>query len=110
MVACHACQNWHREGKHTADAATRRENLRRLKAQGGRYLPNAIELPSRSGEILGYEAQGETLEVKKLKPGEYFAKVLGTQRGRFGDSEQIREDIAHFLETGALPRSKSNWY
>ncbi len=27
IVACVACQNWHREGKHTADAATRRANL-----------------------------------------------------------------------------------
>lgn len=27
IVACDACLNWHREGKHTADAATRRANL-----------------------------------------------------------------------------------
>ena len=27
VVACDACQNWHRQGKHTADAKTRRANL-----------------------------------------------------------------------------------
>lgn len=27
-VACHACQNWHPENKHTADSATRKANLK----------------------------------------------------------------------------------
>jgi hypothetical protein len=31
IVACAACLNWHREGKHTATAAQRRENLKGAK-------------------------------------------------------------------------------
>lgn len=31
IIACAACLNWHREGKHTASVAERRENLRRAK-------------------------------------------------------------------------------
>lgn len=27
QVACNGCLNWHPEGKHTADAATRKANL-----------------------------------------------------------------------------------
>lgn len=27
IVACAACLNWHRQGKHTADAATRKANM-----------------------------------------------------------------------------------
>jgi hypothetical protein len=48
IVACSACLNWHREGKHTADAATRRANLAaekaRLASRAARegHTPNAI--------------------------------------------------------------------
>jgi hypothetical protein len=70
--------------------------------------PVKLELPAVAGESLRYGTGQTQLEVKKLNRTEYFAKVVGTQRGRFGNSEQIQEDIHHFFENGVLPRSKTS--
>lgn len=34
VVACQECLNWHREGKHTADAATRKARRVELREKG----------------------------------------------------------------------------
>lgn len=33
VIACNGCLNWHRQGKHTADAQTRKANLKAHKAR-----------------------------------------------------------------------------
>lgn len=73
-------------------------------------LFNMVQLPKQTGESVCITAHGFSLNVKKLRRCEYFARIDGNQRGRFGDADQIREDIAQFLNNGTLPRSKTNWY
>lgn len=65
-----------------------------------------IALPRRAGDVTQHRAFGEVLEVTKLQPYDYFAKVVGQKQGRFGDAKQIRDDIDYFLTNGVLPRSK----
>jgi hypothetical protein len=36
IVACDACLDWHRKGKHTADPATRKINLARARERAGK--------------------------------------------------------------------------
>ena len=66
-------------------------------------------LPRRSGQRRIFEAWNETFQVKKLRGGEYFLAVwrgegMAPLRSRFGNAKQIRQDIQHVCETGALPR------
>jgi hypothetical protein len=67
-----------------------------------------LALPGASGGTITYESEGKTLRVKKLRPGSFFALVDGEKTGRFGDSDQMSDDIKNFLTTGALPRSKNS--
>ncbi len=51
----------------------------------------------------------EELLVHRIRRGSWFAKIRGeTEHSRFGDKQQIQEDIAHFFETCSLPRG-SRW-
>jgi len=76
-----------------------------------------IPIPKKLRETAQYEADGKVLEVTKIRAAYrepnvgpvdavYFARVVGQERARFGNADQIREDIANFLEMGNLPYSK----
>ena len=50
------------------------------------------------------------LKVRRIRRGAWFAKIVGeTEHSRWGDKQQIREDISNFLATCALPRGKRMW-
>jgi len=94
---------------YRADAAGYRRRAG-LRAKLRRKNPT-IKLPS-TGETLHIPAHGKTLGVKKVKAGEYTAGIEGTRTyvegpsgKRWGNAAEIREDIEHFLRTGALPFS-----
>lgn len=84
-------------------------------------MKTTIPIPKKLRETTTYEADGKTLEVTKIRAARYdrsipahidavyFARVVGQERARFGDADQIREDIANFLEMGNLPYSKNSW-
>jgi hypothetical protein len=67
-----------------------------------------IPLPAKINDVVEFQAHGETLTVKKKGAGEYVAYLGEKPRGhaRWGNAEEIREDIAYFLDIGALPRGK----
>ena len=66
------------------------------------------KLPKRTDEELLIHAHDRTLIIKKINR-DFFARVEGETRARFGNAQQIGEDIGEFLENGALPRSKGGW-
>ncbi|MCK9355633.1 MAG: hypothetical protein M0R22_00570 [Dehalococcoidia bacterium] len=68
------------------------------------------QLPKHNGETLTIVAHWKTLVVKKIKAGEYVACIKSSRHVRWGNSEQIREDIAHFEEHGTLPFSKGGMF
>lgn len=55
------------------------------------------------GERFEYTAHGRTFRLCRLRRAVWFLRALDAERARFGDLEQIREDIAHTLTTGQLP-------
>lgn len=67
-----------------------------------------ITLP-RMGETLTLAAHGATLHVRKTKAHTWIAGVEGSPRRRFGNTAEMRGDVAHFLDTGALPISRGGW-
>lgn len=79
-------------------------DLENFRATGGE-TDLVIELPKVGQTPIEYGSQGQVLKVKRLDKETYFAKIEGQQRGRFGTSAQIKEDIAHFLIGGQLPFS-----
>ena len=84
----------------------KRKSVTSLLSPVQRTKGQILSLPGASGGTIEYHSEGRTLKVKKLRPGEFFALVDGEKTGRFGNSEQMVEDIQNFLITGALPRSK----
>lgn len=57
------------------------------------------------GEQKEITAHGNTAIMKRISQDTYVLKRNG--QVRFGTLDQIREDIAHFQETAALPASKA---
>ncbi len=68
-----------------------------------------MNLPSKNGQTIHVHAHGRLLLIKKLASGSWFLRVQGEERARFGNAEETRADILHFLGNGALPRSKGGW-
>ena len=66
-------------------------------------------LPRRNGEVTSIDAHGHTLNVKRIKGDVFYARIRGTERARWGNAEEISEDIKYFRETGALPREKEGF-
>ena len=68
-----------------------------------------VGLP-RQGRPYSLSAHGKTLHVKYVSAGNYSLRISGQRRVRWASHVQdIREDVAHFVSTGALPRSKGGW-
>ena len=67
-----------------------------------------IKLPATMGEEIKIAAHGHILSVKKLRT-DFFAHIESVDLGRFGNAEQIREDIEYFMVAGSLPKSKISW-
>ncbi len=69
-----------------------------------RTLPN-------KGEALTIQAYGKTLTIKRNASGvDWHAFASDSRHTRFGNASEIRSDMAHFIETGTLPRSKTCWH
>lgn len=65
-----------------------------------------IDLP-KIGEPLIIRGAGNTeAQLKAVRSGAFTLRTIGLQRTRWGNADQIREDVAHFMECGALPLSK----
>jgi hypothetical protein len=74
-----------------------------FRAAGGPEIPPADRIPTRENEEVSFAAHGRTFVVKKLYGAVWFLKATDQTRGRFGDKQQIREDIEHATEFGVLP-------
>lgn len=70
--------------------------------------PQKFPLPRylrESSEIAGPE--GTRATIRKIGRNDFHLIKHGvTDHSRFGPADHIREDIAHFLETGSLPRGE----
>lgn len=68
-------------------------------------MSNAIiQLPARRGESIDIEAHGVKGTIKHHESGDYvFSIETIRDRKRWGNAEQIRQDVSCFLETGSLP-------
>jgi len=82
-----------------------------LVTRSGGVLPMNLPRLPRKGETIRLEAHGKTLLVRRndASPYVFVATVDGTKYVRFGTPQQIRADIAAFLETGGLPRGVDGW-
>ena len=66
-------------------------------------MPNVI-IPDRIGITVQYAVRGRKFEVKRLRRDIWHLRDLArSDRSRFGTRQQIAEDIAATLESGALP-------
>jgi len=81
---------------------------------GSRANP-ATQLPTKVGETVSLSGSGGTLHVTKTKRNEYHAAVSGTRSAtwgpsgtRWGNAQEMQEDIANWLRMGALPFSGGN--
>lgn len=67
-------------------------------------VPESITLPRRKDDSVTFTAYGKTFAVKKLENGEYHLRDTAIDsHSRFGDAQQIAQDIGHVLESGHLP-------
>lgn len=72
-----------------------------------------IKPPRRIGTHVDFTRAGKVLRVVKVRRNDYHARpepyvrpnADGPSFTRWGDFEQIREDIAHWLDSGELPYS-----
>ncbi len=64
-----------------------------------------MSLPKKIGEYTQFQAYEKTLKVKKSKAGSYMLAVTGVRSARWGNSEEARSDIKHFMSTGQLPHA-----
>lgn len=70
----------------------------------------AIALPAKVGDSIDFKAHGKVWYCKRLNLNTWFLAAFretGSERARFGDALDIRDDIAHIFATGCLPQSKS---
>jgi len=66
-------------------------------------VPSMVYLPTKKGQSVEFTCYGQTFSCKKLNSSEFI--LIGTEspRARFGNSEQMAEDIGRILETGKIP-------
>lgn len=62
------------------------------------------------GNVSRFHAHGKTFDVKKLGIDTYSMGCEGVQRRRFGTLREIRQDVAHAIETGTLPERKGSGF
>jgi len=60
------------------------------------------KLPTK-GQRFAIEAHGNLAELGKCRSGRNVWFFRHGTRCRFGNAQEIREDVAHFREYGALP-------
>ena len=65
-----------------------------------------MKLPHKGETVTIVGPSGETATLRHCNSGTDWVLVKdGFHRARFGNAAEIRQDIAAFQETGALPRS-----
>jgi hypothetical protein len=72
--------------------------------------PSIVTLPAK-GETLTVSACGQTLTVRRNSCGrDWHCFIVTGGRTRFGNADEIRQDIEYFRQSGALPpRSGNSW-
>ena len=75
-----------------------------------RKLARLVDVrPPLLGHPLRYEAHGKTAVLNRLTNSpDYFLKIEGENRGRFGSWDQIKADLGYFKLNGVLPRAKES--
>jgi hypothetical protein len=69
-------------------------------------LPDFVKMPSKVGQEITFDAYGKRFLVKRSARNVFFLSCpLASPRCRFGTLDQIAEDVATVLETGAMPQS-----
>lgn len=66
-------------------------------------------IPRKVGNItyIAHPRTGRRLGIKLVSRGNYYMRIEGTRRARWASSErQVREDVAEFLATDALPPAR----
>lgn len=67
-------------------------------------MADRITAPRKIGETTEYTVNGRHFRLKRLSRNAWFLAAEDVKsRARFGTWEQIAQDIATTLETGALP-------
>ena len=61
------------------------------------------DIPRRIRQPAHFDAHGTTFRVEQYRLGEYVMTAIGCTRARFGNREQITQDIDHATLTGKLP-------
>lgn len=70
-----------------------------------------VTIPGRVGEKTEFIAHGMRFTVRKLDRRTWSLRADGVERCRFGNKQQITEDIAHAEQVGTLPpRSPHSWH
>lgn len=62
------------------------------------------------GTTSRFVTHGKTFDVKKIGIDTYSMGCEGVQRRRYGTLREIRQDVAHAIETGTLPERKGNGF
>jgi hypothetical protein len=67
--------------------------------------PSRCKLPGRKGQKVSYTVRGRKLDVTRTASRSWVLHVCGEKRRRFADTKaDACDDVAHFKETGRLPR------
>jgi len=72
IISCNACKDWHREGQHTVDAATRKKNLQ-TEAKEPKF-DQGKEVRAIARERVGQPKSKKIIVSKKFKPEKYKPK------------------------------------
>ncbi len=62
-----------------------------------------VNIDMRIGDVVTFTAHGYRFEVRKLKRDEFALFKDGVERCRFGNRQQITEDIEYAIGFGCLP-------
>ena len=69
------------------------------------------QLPRYIGETVRVSAHGRTGSVRKVRAGVFVFSIDGfNNRTRWGNAEEMREDLATFNMTGGFPGLKSGQF
>lgn len=73
-------------------------------------VPSMVVLPSKVGQATTFSAHGQTFHVKRVSRESWLLtdpREAGyNPNGRWGNAEEISDDIGHVLECGRLPHGK----
>ena len=72
---------------------------------------DTVKLPTKDGESVTFASHGEEFRLKRCRAGTYYLGLVRPyHRARFGDADQIREDIDYVVQFGKLPPAAArNW-